>query len=652
MVVIENSNVRRSLCVGVLTLFCTMATIFPSVADAEVPAAKPYAQVVAEVVGFLVSDVGQNGIRTNDDDPEGYPVPPYFYSYAINDENDLDGNLGGYPFYMSVSYPGYTAAVGIDAFLDWRRWSGDDEGLVRARQYADWILEHRTPAGDLYGNLPYSTQTDGVMGGGWDGPANMTDKPAMFGLRLLRLYDITAEAAYLNGAVEIADVLAATQLTGDVTDDGRWPFRVVPADGTVTQDYTSNLMPAVRFFDDLAARTGNPVYTQTRDRVWAWLLANPCEATSASYMRWEGFYEDQAPELQTGKGDHYSGHEMIVELVTRRPTGWEDLAITVLDSLSERFLVRGPDIRFDPYVPITVEWFGWQEGTYASSLQYARTALLLHQALAGDPRQDDTWRQTGLAMAAACTHGQNNRGDAADGRMFTTINDLVQFFNDDSWYEQNFNTVKYFLEIMALEPDLAPTTEIHILAADEALTSIDYSLDGVSVAYATAGGGGNERVKLPGSPVTVVAAGLDLPELEAPPAGTPGWYFDGATSVITIYHEAGPVVVKSAVSAVPSGDRHAGGNTMLKLRAAGPVGTGRAAISVDLLLDGNLNLAVYDLRGRLVRELLTGDWLSAGTHRIVWDGRDRQGRWAASGVYLVRGSIGSDVAQTRILQVR
>ncbi len=91
---------------------------------------------------------------------------------------------------------------------------------------------------------------------------------------------------------------------------------------------------------------------------------------------------------------------------------------------------------------------------------------------------------------------------------------------------------------------------------------------------------------------------------------------------------------------------------MLKLRATGPLGSGRAAIGVDLARGGYLNLAVYDLRGRLVRQLITGDWFAAGTHQVVWDGRDRQGRWAASGVYLVRGRSGKDVDQTRVVQVR
>ena len=586
---------------------CLATLASPSPSFAELAPAKPYAQLVSEVVGFLFSDVGRNGIRTNDNDPGGYPVPPYFYSYSINDGNNLDGNLNGYPGYLSVSYPAYTAAVAIDAFLDWRRWSGDEEGLTRARAYADWILEHRTPSGDLYGNLPYSTQTDGVMGGGWDGPAIMTDKPAMFGLRLLRLFDITGETTYRDGALEIADVLAATQLTGDIADEGRWPFRVVPLDGAVTQDYTSHLTPAVRFFDDLAARTGSTTYALARDRAWAWLQANPCDPASPSYMRWEAFYEDQTPAMQTGFGDHYSGHEMIVELLNRRPAGWQDMAVAVWDSLTARYLVADEGGRYAEYVPITLEWFGWPEGTYASSLQYARTALLLHQALEGDLRQDDTWRQTALAMAAVCSHGQNDRGNAADGRMFTTIFDLVQYFNVDSWYEQDFNTVKYFLEIMALEPDLAPTAETHLLAADRALTSIAYGPGDTLVTYATFGGDGRERIKVVAAPNGVTAAGSPLLELTEPPSGTPGYFHDPTTGVLTVLHADGPVVVTAAVSAVPGDDPRTARNTLLRLRSAGASGGGRATIDADLARDGGLELAVYDLRGMRVRELAAGD---------------------------------------------
>jgi len=630
-----------------LVLFILASRI--TVVSAEVPPAKPFADLVAEVTAFLFSDVGRNGIRTNDDDPAGYPVPPYFYSYAINDGNNLNGNLVGYPGYLSVSYPAYTACVGIDAFLDWRRWSGDDEGLVRAQAYADWILEHRTPAGDLYGNLPYSSQTDGVMGGGWDGLAIMTDKPPMFGLRLLRLYDITGQANYWTSAVEIADVLAATQTSGDATDDGRWPFRVIPSDGTVTQDFTSHLMPAVRFFDSMAARTGSATYTQTRDRAWAWLLANPCDVNSPSYMRWEAFYEDQTPAQQTGFGDHYSGHEMIMELATRQPLGWQDLAITILDSLSARYLVTETGGRYGDYVPITLEWMGWPEGTYASSLQYARTALQLHTSLAGDPRQDDAWRVTALAMADACSHGQNDRGNAADGRMFTTIRDMVAQFNVDSWYEQDFNTVIYYLQLMALEPSLAPSDEAHLLTADQAISTVVYGSDSSTVTYATSSGYGTETIKLPAAPGEVIAAGTALLQLVSPPIDVPGWYFDDATQVLTVYHVDGPVVVTDYVSAV-SQDLHS--SSQFKLRARNDAGLGLAEITVTMPMAGSLTLAIYDMRGALVQHLISGEWITSGEHHVAWDGRDRQGRSTSSGVYFIRGQANGAQATARIVHVR
>jgi len=631
---------------GVLGLLFVGGTV-----RAEVPAAKPLDQLAAEVMGFLVSDVGTGGIRTNDDDPEGYPVPPYFYHYAIKDGNGLWSCGPGYPGYCAVSYPAYTASVAIDAFLDYRRWSGDPEMLVRARQYADWMLEHRTPADDLYGNLPYSTQTEGVMGGGWDGTAIMTDKPAMFALRLLRLHDITGEAAYWTGALEIADVLVATQLAGGPADDGRWPFRVVPSDGTVTHDYTSHLQPAVRLFDALAARTGDPAHANARNRAWTWLLANPCEPAAEHYQRWEAFYEDQTPEMQIGKRDHYSAHEMIVELVARRPEGWEATAVAILDTTSARFLQAGPGTLYQQYVPVTLEWEGWEWATYAASFQYARTALLLHAALAGNPLQDDAWRTRALAMADVGTHGQNDRGHAADGRMFTTVYDLITLFNVDSWYEQNFNTVKYALEIMALEPELAPTGATHLLSADRALTAISYAEPGWAVVYASAGGGGREVIRLAASPATVLAGGAPLAEMVDPDAPGPGWHWDSERELLTVAHATGPVQIRLDVTAAPA--RPIAPLLTLTARSldAGP------PLMLSLARSAAVTVDIHDLRGRRVRRLLPATALTAGRHDLAWDGRDERGVVVASGVYLARAAVvgareSDAVATARIVLVR
>ena len=45
-----------------------------------------------------------------------------------------------------------------------------------------------------------------------------------------------------------------------------------------------------------------------------------------------------------------------------------------------------------------------------------------------------------------------------------------------------------------------------------------------------------------------------------------------------------------------------------------------------------VNLAIYDVRGRLVRPLVDGK-LEAGRHSVVWDGRNTSGRPVASGLY-------------------
>lgn len=61
--------------------------------------------------------------------------------------------------------------------------------------------------------------------------------------------------------------------------------------------------------------------------------------------------------------------------------------------------------------------------------------------------------------------------------------------------------------------------------------------------------------------------------------------------------------------------------------------------------DGIVQLGVFDVTGRLVRELV-GEIQVAGRYQVVWDGRDIAGRRAASGVYFYRLATG-DVNETR-----
>ena len=58
----------------------------------------------------------------------------------------------------------------------------------------------------------------------------------------------------------------------------------------------------------------------------------------------------------------------------------------------------------------------------------------------------------------------------------------------------------------------------------------------------------------------------------------------------------------------------------------------RTTIMFDLSRSGPVELAVFDVAGRLVKRLVS-ESMSAGRHEAVWEGRDTAGRQASAGVY-------------------
>ena len=81
--------------------------------------------------------------------------------------------------------------------------------------------------------------------------------------------------------------------------------------------------------------------------------------------------------------------------------------------------------------------------------------------------------------------------------------------------------------------------------------------------------------------------------------------------------------------------------------------TARATVSLrvpgpqDLAVD----LAVFDLRGRRVRQLAAAV-LPPGEHSFSWDRRDGRGRRAAAGTYLLRLIAGGEQLTRKIVVVR
>ncbi len=65
---------------------------------------------------------------------------------------------------------------------------------------------------------------------------------------------------------------------------------------------------------------------------------------------------------------------------------------------------------------------------------------------------------------------------------------------------------------------------------------------------------------------------------------------------------------------------------------------------------GPVSLVVCNLEP--VRTLLNAEYRSAGSHAVVWDGRDGQGHPVASGVYLLRWTMQGQIIVRKITLLR
>jgi hypothetical protein len=84
--------------------------------------------------------------------------------------------------------------------------------------------------------------------------------------------------------------------------------------------------------------------------------------------------------------------------------------------------------------------------------------------------------------------------------------------------------------------------------------------------------------------------------------------------------------------------------------APNPFG-GRTSFEFGLAVPGRVDLAVYDARGRRVRQL-EDEMRPAGRYTMHWDGRDDGGRALAAGVYFVRLHANDYVASKRVTLVQ
>jgi hypothetical protein len=97
--------------------------------------------------------------------------------------------------------------------------------------------------------------------------------------------------------------------------------------------------------------------------------------------------------------------------------------------------------------------------------------------------------------------------------------------------------------------------------------------------------------------------------------------------------------------------RAAGSDARLTLRASPDPAGDRASISFSTGSESRVRVAIFDVRGRLVRTLLDGA-RPAGRHDVSWDRRDSVGRNVSQGIYFAEVLAGGARASAKILVVR
>jgi hypothetical protein len=78
----------------------------------------------------------------------------------------------------------------------------------------------------------------------------------------------------------------------------------------------------------------------------------------------------------------------------------------------------------------------------------------------------------------------------------------------------------------------------------------------------------------------------------------------------------------------------------------------RTVLAYDLARPGRVVLDLYDVRGRLVRSLVSGESEDAGRHTIEWDGKNAAGAATRAGLYFGRLEAGGESSVQRVVRIR
>jgi len=440
-------------------------------------------------------------------------------------------NKNGLPWYLQYSCfwtdplrptiwpdnPAGKFAWAVTTLLKYYPYSGDSRFIDITRSMLDTLLEHTVPPGNDWAGALYASAEPGTAiykGARADGAfATEPDKVAQVGRALVDIYEMTGEEKYLLAAKSCADVLVKHLREGDA-DHSPLPFRVNVRDGRVIEEYTSDMIPLVRLFDELE-RLGVGKYGAFSRQVMDWIFRFPMKNNL-----WKGYFEDIRLDPENINRDQLSPLETARYLLAMRPSDcdWTHEVPRLIEWVKETLGAPA----FFSAEPIHEQIFCY----FVMGSHTARYASLC--ALWSQYSGDAAYKERAIRALNWASYMANDDGTVTVGV------DRPDYYNQCWFTDGYFDYVPHFIDSMAAIPGLAPNDADHLLASTSVVKEIDYTTK--HIRYKTFDRMGKQVLKLSFVP-SQVRIGKELLTQSASPSETPGWFFEPEEQVLQIHHQ-------------------------------------------------------------------------------------------------------------------
>jgi hypothetical protein len=405
-------------------------------------------------------------------------------------------------------------AWAVTTLLKYYPYSGDARHIEIVRTMLDRLWEYRTPDHCKWPDVPYSSAHPGTgiyFGARADGAyATEPDKIAQVGKAYVDFFELTGEQKYLKIGARCAEVLAKRIRPGDESHSP-WPFRVDVRDGSVIEEYTAHLIPAVRLFDELI-RLGVGGYQPARDEIWNWIEKYPLRNNI-----WKGHFEDIRLDPANENRDQVSALETARYILQHKdlfPRSMETVK-GLLDWVKET-LGGHP---FFTAVPVHEQKFCY----FPMGSHTARFASL--SALYAEQSGDPAYREQAIRSFNWASYMAN-----ADGTVTVGV-DRPDYYNQCWFTDGYFDYVPHFIDGMGSIPELAPADTDHLLRSTSVVQRVAY--EPYKVLYETFDAEGTQTLRLTFKPCEILADGKPLAQRTVI-VDQPGWTFDASLNVLSI----------------------------------------------------------------------------------------------------------------------